>query len=155
MPLHQYKKYAKRAEKHRQENLHKAHKDLEKAEQDFKLRLDEKKKSKSETEPFDEKAYIFDSARAYSWALENEKPPPSACVGRRDTSEARRLAKMADQLTDETVALSGLSLWTAMAGLLSKVDTSGGSALGKSKGDSSLQETNSPSRTDRLFGRNK
>lgn len=47
-------------------------------------------------------------------------PPPTAIVGRRDTNESRRLARMADRMTDETVHIGGLSLWTAMNAFFSK-----------------------------------
>jgi hypothetical protein len=40
---------------------------------------------------------------------------------------------MADRLTDESVQLSGLSLWTAMAGILSKGGTSGPGKEGASE----------------------
>jgi hypothetical protein len=56
-----------------------------------------------------------------------------ACSFVKFQSEARKLALMADRLTDESVQLSGLSLWTAMAGILSKGGTSGPGKEGASE----------------------
>ncbi|EED85396.1 candidate lipase/esterase from carbohydrate esterase family CE10 [Postia placenta Mad-698-R] len=58
----------------------------------------------------------------WGWALEeDEAPPPSSIVARRDTDEARRLARIADQafLVDEN-ALSGNNLWSVIVEFLTK-----------------------------------
>lgn len=105
--------------------------------------------------------------------MKGEQPPPSACVGRRDTvsrpnserldtyepeltlherqTEARHLAKMADKLTDESVQLSGLSLWTAMASMLSKMDMT--AVSNPEKGEAHAAAATSS--RSRLFGRAK
>ncbi|KAG6902758.1 hypothetical protein C0995_011906 [Termitomyces sp. Mi166 len=52
----------------------------------------------------------------WAWALDGEeRPPPSSIVSRRDTAEARRLAKIADQsLFQDDQALSGNRFWSAV-----------------------------------------
>ncbi|KAI0827909.1 alpha/beta-hydrolase [Trametes gibbosa] len=57
---------------------------------------------------------------AWAWALDaDEHPPPSSIVARRDTEEARRLAKIADQAVfmDEH-AVSGNNLWSLIVNFL-------------------------------------
>ncbi|KAL1941449.1 hypothetical protein VTO73DRAFT_7266 [Trametes versicolor] len=57
---------------------------------------------------------------AWAWALDaDEHPPPSSIVARRDTEEARRLAKIADQavLMDDQ-AVSGNNLWSLIVNFL-------------------------------------
>ncbi|CCL99228.1 uncharacterized protein FIBRA_01243 [Fibroporia radiculosa] len=58
----------------------------------------------------------------WAWALDvGEEPPPSSIVARRDTGEARRLARIADQafLADEHV-ISGNNLWSVLVEFLTK-----------------------------------
>jgi hypothetical protein len=78
----QYAKYARRAEKHRQENLRKAELDGAKLEKEFRDRMEAKVDS---NEPDSERQYIFDNEFSWTWALQGEQPPPSAVAGRRDT----------------------------------------------------------------------
>ncbi|KAI9062340.1 alpha/beta-hydrolase [Trametes sanguinea] len=57
---------------------------------------------------------------SWAWALDlDENPPPSSIVSRRDTEEARRLAKIADQavLMDEQT-MSGNNLWSLLVNFL-------------------------------------
>ncbi|KAF8070704.1 hypothetical protein FPV67DRAFT_1038167 [Lyophyllum atratum] len=56
----------------------------------------------------------------WAWILDGEeRPPPSSIVARRDTAEARRLAKVADQsLLQEDQALSGNRFWSAVVDFL-------------------------------------
>nr|GAT56166.1 predicted protein [Mycena chlorophos] len=58
---------------------------------------------------------------SWAWALDsNENPPPSSIVSRRDTAEALRLARIADQpmfQTDEH-SMSGNNLWTVLVNFL-------------------------------------
>ena len=62
------------------------------------------------------------SAASWSWAWAfdaDEKPPPSSIVSRRDTQEARRLSRIADQPTNASEDhISGNSLWTVMINML-------------------------------------
>ncbi|KAK7472430.1 hypothetical protein VKT23_000545 [Stygiomarasmius scandens] len=54
---------------------------------------------------------LASSGWIWAWALdENERPPPSSIVSRRDTSEALRLARVAD-IQDDGGMLSGNNLW--------------------------------------------
>ncbi|KAI6095066.1 hypothetical protein F5141DRAFT_1162759 [Pisolithus sp. B1] len=57
----------------------------------------------------------------WAWALdEDEKPPPSSIASRRDTDEALRLARTADQaFLQNDVRLSGNNLWTTFMNLIS------------------------------------
>ncbi|KAI1785206.1 alpha/beta-hydrolase [Ganoderma leucocontextum] len=56
----------------------------------------------------------------WAWALDvDENPPPSSIVSRRDTEEARRLAKIADQAVfSEDQAISGNNLWQLIVNFL-------------------------------------
>lgn len=57
----------------------------------------------------------------WAWALdEDENPPPSCIASRRDTDEARRLARIADQaVLQDDISFSGNSLWAFVVNLLS------------------------------------
>ncbi|KAF9071674.1 hypothetical protein BDP27DRAFT_1418782 [Rhodocollybia butyracea] len=71
-------------------------------------------------------ALLASSGWSWSWALDqNEHPPPSSLVARRDTHEALMLARIADQavLQDEQVgglegAMTGNNLWSLVVGYL-------------------------------------
>ncbi|KDQ50918.1 hypothetical protein JAAARDRAFT_199615 [Jaapia argillacea MUCL 33604] len=56
----------------------------------------------------------------WAWALDgDENPPPSSIVSRRDTEEARRLAKIADQpVVPEEKAMSANNLWSLLVEFL-------------------------------------
>ncbi|TDL16124.1 alpha/beta-hydrolase [Rickenella mellea] len=64
------------------------------------------------------------SSWSWAWAIEgDEQPPPSSIVSRRDTEEARRLSKIADQPTNaEDEHMSGNSLWSFLVTSLSPAD---------------------------------
>lgn len=49
----------------------------------------------------------------WDWALKGERPPPSAVVSRRDTGEAVKLARIADQSDDDS-KLGGVNLWCVL-----------------------------------------
>ncbi|RDB24709.1 AB hydrolase superfamily protein C4A8.06c [Hypsizygus marmoreus] len=57
---------------------------------------------------------------SWAWALEgDERPPPSSIVSRRDTAEARRLARIADQAVFQgDQSLSGNRFWSAVVNFL-------------------------------------
>jgi hypothetical protein len=60
------------------------------------------------------------ASSGWAWALESdERPPPSSIVSRRDTAEARQLARIADlaSLEDET-SISGNHLWSMLVDFL-------------------------------------
>jgi hypothetical protein len=54
------------------------------------------------------------SSWTWAWALDEERPPPSSIVARRDTQEARALARIADSVTEPGSAISGNKLWSIM-----------------------------------------
>lgn len=64
-------------------------------------------------------AAILGANWSLAWALDNdEHPPPSSIVARRDTREARALALVADQsVVAEPSRMNANSLWAAMLGL--------------------------------------
>jgi hypothetical protein len=57
---------------------------------------------------------------SWAWALESdERPPPSSIVSRRDTQEARQLARIADQASfDNDESISGNQLWSMLVDFL-------------------------------------
>ncbi|KAG2153191.1 hypothetical protein DEU56DRAFT_878912 [Suillus clintonianus] len=57
---------------------------------------------------------------SWAWALDvDERPPPSSIVSRRDTDEARRLARIADQaVLQERSQMSANSLWAVIVNFL-------------------------------------
>ncbi|KAG2104030.1 uncharacterized protein F5147DRAFT_270934 [Suillus discolor] len=59
----------------------------------------------------------------WAWALDvDERPPPSSIVSRRDTDEARRLARIADQaVLQEHSHISANSLWAVIINFLTVV----------------------------------
>jgi hypothetical protein len=61
---------------------------------------------------------------SWAWALDaDERPPPSSIVSRRDTSEARRLARIADQaVLQEYSQISANSLWAVVVNFLTDRD---------------------------------
>ncbi|GLB37690.1 putative alpha beta-hydrolase [Lyophyllum shimeji] len=87
----------------------------------------------------------------WAWVLDgDEHPPPSSIVSRRDTAEARRLAKVADQyvLQDEQ-ALSGNSFWQAVINFLTITPDRDN----PKSSERSPHLTKRPSRLSRFLGR--
>jgi hypothetical protein len=65
------------------------------------------------------------SVWGYAWALGDklENPPPSSIVARRDTEEALKLAKVADQaMMEGTSELNANSLWNVIMNVLTPPD---------------------------------
>ena len=99
--------------KERRRNLKLAHKEGDKSLGHLESYL------RKVTEKSDSGQQVLDSPRLqkvtagswnWSWALdEDERPPPSSIVSRRDTWEARQLARIADIMPENT--LSGNNLW--------------------------------------------
>jgi hypothetical protein len=55
----------------------------------------------------------------WAWALDDEHPPPTSIVSRRDTAEARNLARVADLCVgQEESRLSGNMLWSVLVNFL-------------------------------------
>ena len=124
------KKFAKTyksIEKARQRNLERAHQDavrnMAQLQQYFSGASPEgrsKPARERADKDKDKEDFAASSSWAWAWALdEDEHPPPSSIVSRRDTEEARRLAKVADQAVfmDEN-ALSGNNLWSLIVDFL-------------------------------------
>ncbi|KAJ7099552.1 hypothetical protein B0H15DRAFT_820712 [Mycena belliarum] len=64
---------------------------------------------------------LASSGWSWAWALDvNENPPPSSIVSRRDTQEALRLARIADQtmMEGDEHAMSGNHLWSVVINFL-------------------------------------
>jgi hypothetical protein len=103
----------KGVEKERRRNLRLAHKEGDKSMGHLESYL------QKVTEISDTGVNVLDSPRLhkvtsdswnFSWALdEDEHPPPSSIVSRRDTWEARQLAMIADIMPETT--MSGNNLW--------------------------------------------
>lgn len=80
---------------------------------------------------------IASSGWSWAWVLDsNERPPSSSIASRRDTKEARRLARIAD--LQEEHAMSGNKLWAMLVSLLSvahndKVEASTAESKGERK----------------------
>ena len=86
----------------------------------FMPSLPSKVSAKTKAKAVKEEDLAATGSWAWAWALdEDEHPPPSSIVSRRDTEEARRLAKIADQAVfmDEN-ALSGNNLWSLIVDFL-------------------------------------
>ncbi|KAL6305246.1 hypothetical protein BKA93DRAFT_825271 [Sparassis latifolia] len=65
---------------------------------------------------------VLTGSLPWAWALDlDEKPPPSSIVSRRDTEEARRLAKIADQAVLSESSVSGNNLWSLIVDFLTVV----------------------------------
>ncbi|TFY61715.1 hypothetical protein EVJ58_g4334 [Rhodofomes roseus] len=81
-----------------------------------------KKKSTLHTPKGIQEGLISAGSWPWAWALDvDEAPPPSSIVARRDTEEARRLMRIADQafLMDEHT-MSGNHLWNVIVEFLTK-----------------------------------
>ncbi|KAH8827893.1 hypothetical protein DL96DRAFT_1527725 [Flagelloscypha sp. PMI_526] len=69
----------------------------------------------------DASSIISAGSFSFAWALDDdERPPPSSIVARRDTHEARQLAKVADRsLLGSESMISGNTLWTSFMNMMS------------------------------------
>ena len=109
----------KSIEKHRRRNLERSKHDMIKW-LGFLRQFLHKSDDEAETERRKE-SVILSPRWNWAWALdEEEDPPPSSIVCRRDTKEARKLAEVADQaILGEDHTFSGNSLWSFVINLLS------------------------------------
>jgi hypothetical protein len=108
----------KSIEKHRRRNLERSKHDTIKRLRFLRQFLH---KSDDEAETEKRKASVVLSPRwGWAWALdEEEDPPPSSIVSRRDTEEARKLAKVADQaVLSEDQTISANNLWSFIINFL-------------------------------------
>ncbi|KAJ7935116.1 hypothetical protein B0H13DRAFT_1949785 [Mycena leptocephala] len=125
---------SKTVEKHRQRNLERAKKDIVRnmnmlhnfigREADAKAkREDDMSEDKTQTTVMGIKDGLLASSGSWSWAWAldaNENPPPSSIVSRRDTQEALRLARIADQpmLHSEEHSMIPNNLWSGFVSFL-------------------------------------
>ncbi|KIJ65967.1 hypothetical protein HYDPIDRAFT_181064 [Hydnomerulius pinastri MD-312] len=116
------KKYAKEMqaiEKQRNRNIDLAKKDISKNFVQLQGLQNGKGKGKGRETTKAIKDGLESSTGNWSWAWADERPPPSSIVSRRDTDEARRLARIADQAAlQEDTQLSGNSLWAVIVNFL-------------------------------------
>ncbi|KAJ3873324.1 hypothetical protein F5051DRAFT_506589 [Lentinula edodes] len=99
-------------------------------------------------------ALLASSGWSWSWALDNnEHPPPSSLVARRDTHEALMLARVADQgvLQDEqgggvSAAMSGNNLWSVVVGFLTPAGNGNGSGIRSGGEEREKDPESSPNR---------
>ncbi|KZT21084.1 alpha/beta-hydrolase [Neolentinus lepideus HHB14362 ss-1] len=104
---------------------------------------DSKGKAKSESKSQERKGVkeglmAASGSWSWAWALDtDEHPPPSSIVSRRDTEDARQLAKIADQsVLPEEKSLSGNNLWTVIVNFLTITpDRDAGKEKGKEKAE--------------------
>jgi hypothetical protein len=122
---------AKTVEKHRQRNLERAKKDTVRnmnVLHNF-IGREAEAKGKGKATPDADKTVngikdgLLASSGSWSWAWAldaNENPPPSSIVSRRDTQEALRLARIADQpmLQSEEHSMTGNNLWSVITNFL-------------------------------------
>ncbi|KAJ7496886.1 hypothetical protein FB451DRAFT_1209127 [Mycena latifolia] len=129
---HKFASTIKTVEKHRQRNLERAKKDTVRnmsVLQNF-IGREAEAKAKGSTDGgrtdktvMGVKDGLLASSGSWSWAWAldaNENPPPSSIVSRRDTQEALRLARIADQtmMEGEEHSMSGNHLWSVMVNFL-------------------------------------
>ncbi|KAG6899838.1 hypothetical protein C0993_006356 [Termitomyces sp. T159_Od127] len=137
-------------ERDRKRNLKLAKKDTKRdlAALHHKLFLSEAESSSSSSSMTSRgrRAGSFTSSGSWNWAWAldgEERPPPSSIVSRRDTAEARHLAKIADEfLLQDDKALSGNRFWSAVLNFFT-------SDQDQLPSDTNL--TKRPSRLDRFF----
>jgi hypothetical protein len=109
-------------EKHRRRNLEQAQEETIKRMSVLRQTLHKHRSDKvtpDKVQPAKDGALEF-PACGWAWALdEKEDPPPSSIVSRRDTEEARKLAKVADQaLLGEDQTFSANNLWGVVMNFL-------------------------------------
>lgn len=113
-----FSKTYKSIEKHRRRNLERSKHDMIKR-LGFLRQFLQKSDDEAEIERRKESA-ILSPGWNWAWALdEEEDPPSSSIVSRRDTEEARKLAEVADQaVLGEDHTISGNNLWSFVINLL-------------------------------------
>lgn len=111
-----FKETLKTVAKQRKRNIDAA--DVEDTSRFTKLKASVLSKDKDD----EERNKVINSSK-WSWAwvvAGDENPPPSSIVARRDTTEARRLSKIADEAVEEKDSrMSGNNLWAMIMNSLS------------------------------------
>ncbi|KAF8178667.1 hypothetical protein K438DRAFT_1844188 [Mycena galopus ATCC 62051] len=121
----------KTVEKHRQRNLERAKKDTVRnmnvlhnfigREAEAKARGKAKLDADKTVNGIKDGLLASSGSWSWAWALDaNENPPPSSIVSRRDTQEALRLARIADQpmLHSDEHSMTGNNLWSVITNFL-------------------------------------
>ncbi|KAJ7502999.1 hypothetical protein B0H11DRAFT_1987324 [Mycena galericulata] len=123
----------KTVERHRRRNLERAKKDTVRnmsvlqnfigREADAKTKAQRGEGNSTDETVMGIKDGLLASSGSWSWAWAldaNENPPPSSIVSRRDTQEALRLARIADQpmMQPEEHSMTGNNLWSVMVNFL-------------------------------------
>ncbi|GMK55198.1 hypothetical protein CspeluHIS016_0202540 [Cutaneotrichosporon spelunceum] len=146
---HKFGRTFKRVERHRARNLKRAERDSPKIEERLRSRSLASRASStrpsrhtsptgspentpegsprgsiSTDEYYEDDAHVAaDETWAWNWALDDEIPPPSAVVSRRDLPEGRTLALQADRIDAAGDSeLNMLSVWVVLAQLFSADD---------------------------------
>ncbi|GAA5926587.1 hypothetical protein JCM3775_001058 [Rhodotorula graminis] len=76
------------------------------------------------------------------WNLHGERPPPSSLAGRKDTAEARKLAKVLDEHYSR---LHGLALWSQIQDLVGPFAQGAAERTGRRETTSTSNSTSAPS----------
>ena len=115
-----FHKRAKKIEKRRTRNLETARKDAIKHMSQLQTHLEDQKHNKDNPQEKSKGGLTSSDSWNWAWALDaDEHPPPSSIVSRRDTDEAVRLARIADQsvLLEEHM-MTGNNLWSMVVNFL-------------------------------------
>lgn len=123
-----YRGAAKRVEQTRRKNLAASKQDIDRNVEALKVAQSnspgQRSRSSSLRQEMQAETLDLGSGRwNWAWALQSdERPPPSSIVSRRDTVEARNLARIADQavLEGDGVKFSGNNIWAVMMQALQK-----------------------------------
>ena len=111
-------------DKRRRRNLELAKKDIfrniQQLQGDVSKRVKRFKGTSKPTKGLKEGLEASSGSWSWAWALESdERPPPSSIVSRRDTQEARQLARIADQASlEDDQSMSGNQLWAFLVDLV-------------------------------------
>jgi hypothetical protein len=111
-------------DKHRRRNLELAKKDITRnmaqLQGDVSKHGKERKNRGEPIKGLKEGLEASSGSWSWAWALESdERPPPSSIVSRRDTEEARQLARIADQASlEDEGSISGNQLWSMLVDFL-------------------------------------
>jgi len=112
-------------DKRRRRNLELAKKDIyrnmQQLQGDVSKGMKQFKGRRKSTKGLKEGLEASSGSWSWAWALESdERPPPSSIVSRRDTQEARQLARIADQasLEDDQFSINGNQLWAFLVDLV-------------------------------------
>jgi hypothetical protein len=111
----------RKIEKNRKRNMDQAKKDTLRSISQMLLREHDHEMHSKSTSRAAKGSEGTGAGPSWSWVInQDEHPPPSSIVSRRDTDEARRLAKIADEVVSGG-SISANNLWSTMNDLLTAV----------------------------------